>query len=210
MLQRLFGPLLAFDRERILLGSTDLVALGHHFRRLAERDRPLVPEPGVDEAPANCRIGDFRRPSAPAFSLLEHHVGRARHALDPARDERLAFTRLDRLSRTGDGLKPGAAQAIHRLAGDFHRKARQQERHAGDVAIVLACLVGAPEHDIGDTLPIQTGMTIEQLGDHVRRQIVGAHVGQAPAKAADRRTHAVDQIYRFHGQSRKVVIRPEL
>jgi hypothetical protein len=76
--------------------------------------------------------------------------------------------------------------------------------------IVRLPLVGAPSADIGDTLPIQTRVTIEQLGDHVRRQIVGPHVGQAPAKAADRRTHSVDQVYWFHGQSREVVIQAEL
>jgi hypothetical protein len=38
-------------------------------------------------------------------------------------------------------------------------------------------------------------VTIEQLRDHERGEIVGSHMGEASAETADRRTHTVYQIY---------------
>ena len=119
----------------------------------------------------------------------------------PSRMARLAFA---------TALMPLAHSRFTVSPGTDDRQPREQQRHAGDVAIVLACLVGAPEHHVGDALPIQTRVTIEQLGDDVRAQIVGPHVGQAPAKAADRRAHSVDEEYGLHGHSHSEVIRAEL
>src|SRR6266487_3967616 len=39
-------------------------------------------------------------------------------------------------------------------------------------------------------------------------EIVGPHVGQAPAKASDRRTHAVDQVHGLHDTNVDILLRP--
>ena len=59
------------------------------------------------------------------------------------------------------------------------RQAREQKRHAGEVAVVLASLVGAAEEDLID-LFAQARMTAHELADRRRSEIVRAHGASAP------------------------------
>src|SRR5207237_1080838 len=77
----------ALDGEGILLGVRDLVALRDQLGRLAQRDRPVLFEPGIREPPSNGRVRGLRSLAAPRFARFEGYVGRARHVFDPARDE---------------------------------------------------------------------------------------------------------------------------
>src|SRR5207245_2817057 len=157
--------------ERILLGSADLVALRHHLGRFAERDRPFLLPARIHDTPAHGRIGDLRRLPAPWLALLEYPVRGARHALDAARDERVPLARLDRLGRARDRLQPGAAQPVHGLSGHFDRQSRKEQRHAGDVAIVLAGLVRAAEDDVVDRCGIDAGVFHHCFDRHCRQII---------------------------------------
>src|SRR5262249_35630854 len=67
----------------------------------------------------------------------------------------------------------------------------EQQRHARDVAIVLARLVGAAEVDFVEPAPIDLRMARHQRFERHSRQIVGAHVRQCAAIAADRRAHRI-------------------
>ena len=51
-----------------------------------------------------------------------------------------------------DRLQAGAAEPVHRLPGDRRRQPGQQQRHARDVAIILARLVGAAHDHVFDNL----------------------------------------------------------
>ena len=65
-----------------------------------------------------------------------------------------ALARLDGARRDADGVHARSAQAVHGCAGNFLRQSGQQQRHARDVAIVLAGLIGAAENHVVDRRPI--------------------------------------------------------
>ena len=75
-------------------------------------------------------------------------------------------------------------------AGHGDRQAGEQDRHAADVAVVLARLVGAAEDQVVDLLPA-TRVALDQRPQRNRGEVVGANRGQRPAIAADRRPNRV-------------------
>src|SRR5256712_12479683 len=102
--------------EAVLVLARDLPALGDVLRGLAERHRVAVgDEVGMGEAPPERAVRDLRRPARELALGLEHHDGRARHALDPARDEQVALPAPDRLRRTVERLQARAAEAAYGL-----------------------------------------------------------------------------------------------
>jgi hypothetical protein len=90
----------------------------------------------------------------------------------------------------GDGFHPRGAQAVDGRPRNGLGQARKQERHAREIAVVLAGLVGAAEKDLVDCLS-KAWMTPHQLADGQRRKIVGAQAGERAAVAANRRAHIV-------------------
>src|SRR6185312_8150368 len=70
-------------------------------------------------------------------------------------------------------------------------EAGEQDGHAGDVAVVLAGLVGAAQVDVVDVGGVDAD-TLDGGRDGDRGQVVGAHAGERPAVAADRRAHRRD------------------
>ena len=127
----------------VLLGDV-LGGLAHALER--EQRRHLR----VQEAPAERGVVHRAVAARERRGRLRHHQRRARHRLDAAGDEEVAVADGDRARGRDDGLEPRAAQAVHRDAGDRLRQPRQQRRHARDVAVVLAGLVGAAEEDVVD------------------------------------------------------------
>ena len=65
--------------------------------------------------------------------------------------------------------RPGRAQPVDRDARDRLRQAREQRRHAGDVAVVLAGLVGAAEVDVLDLARVDAGALDRLLDRRARR-----------------------------------------
>ena len=103
--------------------------------------------------------------------------------------------------RGGDRFHARGAQAVDGRAGNGLGQAREQERHAREVAIVLARLIGAAEKDLVDFLG-EARMAAHELADRQRRQIVGAETGERAAVAADRRAHIVaDEGVFGHGRA---------
>ena len=100
------------------------------------------------------------------------------------------LARLDPPRRRGDRLHARGAEAIDGCAGNGIRQASEQERHAREVAIVLARLIGAAEKDLVDLVG-EVRMTAHELADGQRRKIVGAKARERAAEAADRRAHIV-------------------
>jgi hypothetical protein len=142
----------------------------------------------VREAPAQGAVGHGRHAAREGALGLEHHQRRTRHALDAAGDEQLALAAPDGLGGRVDGLESRAAQPVDGLAGHADGQAGQQQRHAGDVAIVLAGLVGAAQDDVVDTGRVDLG-ALQERADSLRRELVRPHAGQRPAIAPDRGAH---------------------
>jgi len=105
---------------------------------------------------------------------LGHHPWSAGHALDAARDHHVGTPRLDLPRRRDRRLHAGAAQAVHRLAGHLDGETCEQQRHARDVAVVLAGLVRAAEDDVGDICGVKAGALAYSLEDD-GGEIVGPH-----------------------------------
>ena len=181
---------LAAQRERILIGAGDLVFGGKIFRRLAHGvDAVHRLQLRIDEAPAQGRIEDFGI-AREGFARLAHDERGAGHALDASRDGDIHFAGANGASRRAQRVETRTAQAIDRRAGHFLRDARKQQRHARDIAVVLAGLVGAAREDVLDRARGQAGNAGEQAGERVGEQVVGPHAGQRAGVTANGRAHA--------------------
>ena len=95
---------------------------------------------------------------------LAHDERRAGHRFRAAGDREPDLARLDPARRRGDRFHARGAQAVDGRAGNGLRQAREQERHAREVAVVLARLVGAAEKDLVDFVA-EAGMTAHELAD---------------------------------------------
>jgi hypothetical protein len=126
-----------------VLGGDVLGGLGHRL------DPVLLLDQRVHETPAERRVVQLGRPGKRALGLAEHER-RPAHALDPAGDHQLRLARADRARSNPHRLHARAAQPVDRGARHARREPRQQRRHAGDVAVVLARLVGAAEDHVVD------------------------------------------------------------
>ena len=87
--------------------------------------------------------------------------------------------------------RPEAQRRFRVWPGTDSGMPAKQQRHARDVAVVLAGLVGAAEKHLIDLRPVQPGMSCHQRLDRHRRQIVGAHFGKRTAETADRGAHGI-------------------
>ena len=94
--------------------------------------------------------------------------------------------------RDGDRIHARAAQAVDRRSGHGDRQPRQQGRHAGDVAVVLAGLVGAAQDHLVDRGEVEGGVARHQGCDGRRGEVVGPDRRQGAAEAADRRAQVID------------------
>ena len=74
--------------------------------------------------------------------------------LHAARDREIDLAGADRTRGIADRVEARRAQPVHGDAGHMIRQAREQRRHARDIAVVLASLVGAAEHDLVERAPI--------------------------------------------------------
>src|SRR6185369_15133854 len=120
-------------------------------------------------------------------------VGRAGHALDPARDQDVRLAAADGAGRLVDGGERAGAKAVRRDARHAVRQAGEQGAHAGDVAVVLARLVGAAEIDLLDGVGSDAGL-FHRGPDDVPGQIVGADRRQRATDAADRRADGAEDV----------------
>src|SRR3546814_10130476 len=110
----------------------------------------------------------------------------AAHAFRPAGDDEVGIAAADRPRRHGNSVHAGAAEAIERDAARRVGKAGEQPGHAGEVAIVLAGLVGAAEDDVVAVGPVHTRLAVDQRLDRDGGEIVGADMAERTALAADR------------------------
>ena len=137
------------------------------------------------------------------LARLRHHVRRASHVLDAPSDIEVSLAEHDRPRRIRHRAHSRRAQTIHRFAWDRNRKAGEQQRHSGDVAIVITGLVGVSENDVANATRVERRMSPHQLRDHVRGEIVGADLAQSSTNTSDGGSNAVDDICVGHSESEK-------
>ena len=88
-------------------------------------------------------------------------------------------------------LRPEAHSRLTVTPGNGVRQAGKQQRHARDIAVVLAGLVGAAEQHLVEPRPIDFGVARDQRPDRSSGEIVGANLGERAAVAADRGARCV-------------------
>ena len=138
---------------------------------------------------------DLRRPRIRCLRLGLHER-RPAHALDASGDHQVGVSGDDRAGRVTHRIQAGGAQAVERDPRDLHRQSRQQRRHPCHVAVVLAGLVGAAEHDVVDGGPVNLRVPRCQLADDMRGQVVRPYAGQRTGVPADRGAHPTDKVCR--------------
>ncbi len=170
------GAAMAFRREGVLVGPRDVIFLGDVFGGLAHAIGVIhLGQLRIDEAPAQRRILQLHLATRERRLRLAQHERRPRHAFDAASQPYLALACLDGMRSGVDRLQARAAEPVHRLPGDRRWQPGQQQRHAGDVAIILARLVRAAHHHIFDGLG-RDARAPDSLGKHERAQVIGTAI----------------------------------
>ena len=113
---------------------------------------------------------------------------------DAAGDGEADFAGFDRARRGADRIQAGGAEAVDRGAGDGVGQLGQERRHARDVAVVLARLVGAAEDHLVQLGPVGVRVARHQRAQGDRGEIVGPHMGERAAEPADGRAHGIADI----------------
>ena len=133
--------------KRVLIVSGYTELFGEIFGGLAHGLDAVEPfDFRIDETPANRRVLQLWRSRESCLGFAEHKW-RARHTLDAARNNARESTAPYTESSLRYGFQPACAQAVDRDTGHALAEAGQQNRHARDIAIVLAGLIGATQHD---------------------------------------------------------------
>ena len=122
---------------------------------------------------------------------LRQHERRTRHGFDAAGHRQLYFAGADGARHARERVEPRAAQSVDGGTRYRHRQPREQRRHARDVAVVLARLVGAAEHHLLDRGRIEPGVALEERRQRDGGEVVGAHRGERTAVAPDGSTHRI-------------------
>ncbi|EGE61062.1 hypothetical protein RHECNPAF_1260041 [Rhizobium etli CNPAF512] len=182
---------LAAHGKGILVRAADMIVLGDILACFRHGiDAVLLLHHRIDETPADRRVVNFGRPRKGRLGL-RHDEGRARHALDAARNHQLGLAGADGARRGDHRIHAGAAEPVDRRARDNDRQAGQERRHARHIAVVLARLVGAAEDHVVDGVPVDDAIALHQRLQRDGAEIVGAHRGERAGEAADRRPDIV-------------------
>ena len=185
-------PLVRPEREAVLEVTPNLPTLGDVFGRLAHRIRiVLLGELRVDEPPTQRRVIGLAVAAVERGFWLGHDIRRARHGLDAAGNEHVAVVGGDRVGRGVDRLETRTAQSVDGLAGHLDRQVGQQRGHPGDVAIVLAGLVGGAQDHVLDERRVDAGSIDDRPNDR-RRQVVRPNACERPAVAPDGGSDGLD------------------
>src|SRR5262249_8417921 len=89
------------------------------------------------------------------------------------------------------GIEAGSAETVQSYARHAFRQSRKQERHARNITVVLAGLIGTPVVDFLELCPVDLRIARHQRPDRNSSKIVGTNLGQCTAVTTDRRTDGV-------------------
>jgi hypothetical protein len=186
------GVALAGQGEGVLLLAADAQPLGHVLAGLAHRIGVVRRRQcRVDEAPAQRRVDQIVGATLVRGLGLEHHVRARLIDSTPPAMKTSPSPDGDGVGGRIDGLQAAAAQPVDRQAADLDRQPGQQSGHSGDVAVVLAGLVGAAEDHVLDDRRVDA-RTLDEGSDDGRGKIVGPDRRQGPAVAPERSSERGD------------------
>src|SRR5215217_2283764 len=139
----------------------------------------------VDESPSQGSVVHRGVAGGERALRLRDCPGGAAHGLDTPTDVHIGLTQHHSARGLGDSFQPRTAQAVHGNPADSLGETGQEQGHPGDVAVVFAGLVRAPEVDIldlrwGHAAPLHEGF--EDCG----AEVVRTDGAQGTAVAADR------------------------
>ena len=166
--------------ERVLVQrlAREVPLLGEHLGRDALRhDRPALADLLVDRAPAE--VAEVRP---------HRH---ARHVLDARRDDDVEVAGLDRRRAVERGLQRRSALAVDRRGADRLRPAGDEHRLPADVQRLLADLGHAAHLHVLDLAGLDVEPVDEAVQD-LRRELVGADLGERAAAPPDRGANRID------------------
>ena len=105
----MLSPALALHREGVLLRASDTVHRGHPFGRLTQRDRPLVGQPWIGEAPADRAVGHGleARAAEPVDGLSRYLDGKSRQQPRHPGDVSIVFPAWLAQPRMTSSTRPG-------------------------------------------------------------------------------------------------------
>ena len=105
------------------------------------------------------------------------------------RGAQLAVSGSNGVTGRDDRRQPRGTEAVDGDSGDRLRQACEQNRHARDVAVVLARLVRSTEVDVLDLFGRHT-RTRDRLCDHGRREVVRPQTRKSTVLSSDRSADA--------------------
>ena len=94
--------------------------------------------------------------------------------LDAAGDVEISVAVCDCAARVDNRVHSRSAEAVDGFSRDRDWQSGEKEGHAGDIAVVLAGLIGVAEYDVGDLVGGDFGVSPHELGDSVCGEVVGA------------------------------------
>src|SRR5947209_4504869 len=137
-------PLMAAQRESILVGSTDPVLFGYILRRLSHAmGMAYGRQFRINETPAESCVLQVHIAAKGAIGLAQDKWC-AGHTLNTACYKRITHPSLNGLCRAIHCLQTRATQTIDRLPGHVYGQTCQQQSHARHITVILASLVGTP------------------------------------------------------------------
>ncbi len=186
------GALLAAQRERILIGAGDAELGGDVLGGLRHRvDRRIFAFiSGLTKRQPIVVSSIFAARENALSALAITNGARVMLSTPPAIIER-RLAALDCPRGDGDRVHARSAQPVHRRPRHGSGQPGQQQRHARDVAIVLARLIGAAVDDVVDRRPVDPRIALDERTDRNGRQVIGADSRERAAVAAERRADRV-------------------
>ena len=159
--------------------------VGNALRRFAERDRWILRvESRVHEAPTDGGVDELTIAALKAALWLQGDEWCAAHALYATGNDHLGIANGDGVRGGGERLQARAAEAIHGLPGNLNGVAGNEERHARDVAVVFASLVGAAQDHIVDVGGVDAAARNDRF-EHRGGKVVGTNASERAAVAAE-------------------------
>ena len=198
-LLRCLGTHLRAICEGVLIGASHLEVLGDVLGRLRHGVHTVLRlHQRIDEAPAYGGVIHLGR-AGKRFGRLAHDERRTGHAFDAAGEHQFGITGADRARRAANRVEAGTAQPVDCGAGYMLRQPCQQRRHARDVAVVLAGLVGTAIDHVVKLIPIDGRVALLQHTHRMRSEVIRADILEHTAVPADRRADEVADIGVGHG-----------
>ena len=151
----------------------------------------------IDETPAHSGVFNFLTATKRTIGFA-HHIRCARHGFHAAGNDEVGLACFDGTRRHRNRVQRRAAQTVDRGGRHLVRQACEQGRHATDIAVVFAALVGTAINHIVYRFPIHTAVAFHQCLNRQSPQIIGTHTRQFAAIAAKRGADCINYVSVFH------------